>query len=422
VDMVEDGVVVTKGQVVVHLDKTKFEKQLRDRKLAYETALATLKRVEADAGLNVQNSGTKMKKAQMEQSLLLSSSRADIDLAQSETKYNASELEFDKKNLDRTQRLAKELLKPATEVEQADLTVKRSEFAVTSGERQLDSKQHSQRSAVAQGELVISDAKFTAASTENKAKDAVENARYNAESARYLYELAQKQIEWCEVKAPMTGLVLITRDMDRSSGTPRMMQPGDPVRPNQALMQIIDLSRMRVAADVGEMDASQIKAGQAVRVWPRSAPDKVLKGRVLSVSQLARQGDTYRRNAIPGKKTFHVVIEVLESRPELLRPGLTADFEIQQGRVLDVLRVPLQALFKTSQGTSVFVKKGERFVARPVKIGPRNANFAVIVSGLKEGEEIAVRRPPLELLGDPQAKPQPRPNRVSRALGRIFRI
>jgi RND family efflux transporter MFP subunit len=405
----------------MHLDKTKFEKQLRDRKLAYETAVATLKRVESDAGLNVENSATKMKKAQMEQALLLSTSRADIDLAQSETKYNASELEYDKKNLERTQRLAKELLKPATEVEQADLTVKRSEFAVTSGERQLESKQHSQRSAVAQGELVISDAKFTAASTENKAKDAVENARYNAESARYLYELARKQIEWCEITAPVTGLVVIERDMDRSSGTPRMMQPGDPVRPNQRLMQIIDLARMRVAADVGEMDASQIKVGQPVRVWPRSAPDKVLKARVLSVSQLARQGDTWRRNAIPGKKTFHVVIEVLESRPEILRPGLTADFEIQQGQMANVLRVPIQAVFKTSQGTSVFVKKGPRFVARPVKIGPRNANFAVVVSGLKEGEEIAVQRPPLELLGDPQAQPQAKPNQISRVFQRIFK-
>jgi hypothetical protein len=336
-------------------------------------------------------------------------------------KYNASELDYRKRTFERTERLAKDLLVPATDVEEADLTVKRSEFQVASGERQLESREHKQRSAVAQGDLVISDAKFTAAATENRARDSVENARYNAESARFLYELAQKQIEWCDIRAPVTGLVVIERDFDRSGGTPRLKQPGDPIRPNERLMQIIDLARMRVAADVGEMDGSQIQVGQPVRVWPRSAPEKVLKGRVLSVSKLARQGDTWRRNAIPGKKTFRVVIEVLESRPELLRPGLTADFEIVQGRIENVVRVPLQALFKTTKGPSVFVKKGERFSVRPVKVGQRNANFAVVVSGLKEGEEIALRRPPQQLLGDPVTKPQQRADLLSRVFGMIFR-
>jgi multidrug resistance efflux pump len=410
VEIIEDGIVIPKGQVVVRLDKTKFEKQLRDRKLAYENALATLKRVEADTALNVQNSATKLKKAEMEQSLLLSGSRADIAQAQAETRYNAAELDYDKKNLERTARLAKEQLKPVTEVEQADLAVKRSEFAVTSGTRQLESKQHAQRSAASQGELVISDARFTAAVTANKARDAVENARFNAESARRLYELAKQQIEWCEIRSPVAGLVVIERDMDRSSGTVRLKQPGDPVRPNERLMQIIDLARMRVSADVGEIDASRIKVGQAVRVWPRSAPDTVLKGRVFSVSQLARQGDTYRRNAIPGKKTFRVVIEVLESRPDILRPGLTADFEIQRGQVAHVLRLPLEALFKTSKGATVFVKKGERYAVRPVKIGARNANFVAVVAGLKEGEEVTLRRPPAQLLGDPATQPQARRN------------
>jgi HlyD family secretion protein len=410
VEIIEDGDVVQKGQVVVRLDKTKFETQLRDRKLTYENALATLKRVEADAALNVENSATKKKKAEMEQSLLLSDSRSDIALAQVETRYNAAELDYDKKNLERTARLAKEQLKPVTEVEQADLTVKRSEFAVTSGKRQLASKQSAQRSAVSQGELVISDAKFTATASANKARSAVKIARYNAESARRLYELAQKQLDWCEIRSPVSGLVVIDRDMDRSSGTVRLKQPGDPVRPGQRLMHIIDLARMRVSADVGEIDESRIKAGQAVRVWPRSAPNKVMKGRVASVSQLGRQANMYRRHAIPGKKTFRVLIDVLESRPDILRPGLTADFEIQRGEVDQVVRLPLEALFETSKGTSVFVKKGDRYTVRPVKLGARNANFVAVAAGLKEGEQVALRRPPAQLVGDPASQPQAKRN------------
>jgi hypothetical protein len=175
-------------------------------------------------------------------------------------------------------------------------------------------------------------------------------------------------------------------------------------------MQIIDLARMRVSAEVGEIDESRIEVGQAVRVWPRSVPDQVLRGRVASISQIGRQGNTYRTNAIPGKKTFRVVIDVLASRPDLLRPGLTADFEIQRGQVAHAVRLPLEALFKTSKGASVFVKKGERYAVRPVKVGTRNANFAAVVTGLKAGEEVALRRPPAQLLGAPATTPQARRN------------
>jgi hypothetical protein len=99
-----------------------------------------------------------------------------------------------------------------------------------------------------------------------------------------------------------------------------------------------------------------------------------------------------------------VVIELLESRPDVLRPGMTADFEIMQGQMANALRITLQGVFRTPRGATVFVKQGSRFVARTVRLGRRNATDAAVLAGLKGGEEIALRRPPPLLLHEPGAQ------------------
>jgi RND family efflux transporter MFP subunit len=283
--------------------------------------------------------------------------------------------------------------------EAADLAVKAKELDVTQGEREAAVKQHEQRSAAARGEILLNDARFAEAAARNKADEQVKNARLNAEAARRLAALSERQLQWCEVRAPVSGLTVLARTFTTSG--PRPLRPGDTTFPFQQFMEIIDLSRMRVVADMSDMDASHTQQGQAVRVWPRAAPGQVIRARIQSISRLARQVNVWRAGGVPGKRTFRVVIELLESRTDVLRPGMTADFEIMQGQVANTLSVPLQGVFRTPTGAVVFVKKGSRFVPRPVKLGRRSATRAAVLAGLKGGEEIALRRPTPPLLDAP---------------------
>jgi multidrug efflux pump subunit AcrA (membrane-fusion protein) len=82
----------------------------------------------------------------------------------------------------------------------------------------------------------------------------------------------------------------------------------------------------------------------------------------------------------------------------LLRPGLLADVEIIVERIPNAIHIPAQAVFDLGDGRStVFVKEGNRFVARVVKPLKRSESTMVIADGLKPGEEIA--------LANPDAKP-----------------
>jgi len=81
----------------------------------------------------------------------------------------------------------------------------------------------------------------------------------------------------------------------------------------------------------------------------------------------------------------------------LLRPGLLADVEIIVERIPDAIHIPVQAVFEKDGKPVVYVKEGERFVAREIKPLKRSESTMVVAEGLQEGEIIA--------LADPTRKP-----------------
>lgn len=81
----------------------------------------------------------------------------------------------------------------------------------------------------------------------------------------------------------------------------------------------------------------------------------------------------------------------------LLRPGLLADVEIIVEKIPNAVHIPSQAVFEKEGKLVVYVKEGEKFVARPIKIGRRSESTLVVADGLKAGEIIA--------MANPEAKP-----------------
>ena len=81
----------------------------------------------------------------------------------------------------------------------------------------------------------------------------------------------------------------------------------------------------------------------------------------------------------------------------LLRPGLLADVEIIVEKIPNAIYIPAQAIFEKEGKSLVYVKQGNKFVAREVKLLKRSESLMIIAEGLKAGEEISMQ--------DPNAKP-----------------
>ena len=77
-----------------------------------------------------------------------------------------------------------------------------------------------------------------------------------------------------------------------------------------------------------------------------------------------------------------------------LRPGMTANIDIKGDAKKDVVRVPVEALFKDKGEDVVWVLKEGKPVRTPVKPGLVSLEFIEMPSGLEPGTEIALESPP----------------------------
>jgi HlyD family secretion protein len=185
------------------------------------------------------------------------------------------------------------------------------------------------------------------------------------------------------INAPESGMVIYQREWNgRKKTVGSTIQPWDPT-----VATLPDLSVMLSKTYVNEVDIRKIKKDQIVRIGLDAFPEKKLSGKVVSVANVGEQMPN------SDSKVFEVNIQVNES-DTTLRPAMTTSNNIVANKLKDVLFAPLECLH--SQGDSltyVFKKSGTSIVKQQVKIGQTNDNEAVIIEGVKEGDDLYLSVP-----------------------------
>ena len=107
---------------------------------------------------------------------------------------------------------------------------------------------------------------------------------------------------------------------------------------------------------------------------------------------------------------FEVLLTPEAKAFEGMKPGLRARAEIVLQEAPDVLMIPPQAVFLEEGKETVFRREGSGMAPVEVRVGDRGLAQVVILRGLKEGDEVALRDPrsgPLEPAGKPSGKKAP---------------
>ena len=169
------------------------------------------------------------------------------------------------------------------------------------------------------------------------------------------------------VYAPISGVV-----------TARIAFHGMKVTPEDALFDLIDLSKVWVVADVYEQEVSRVNEGAPATITLSHAPGRSWIGVVSYVYPMVEEAT----------RTVKVRIEADNADGEL-RPGMFADVALSSGASA-VITVPDEAVLDSGLRKIVFVHKGEgRFEPREVTTGTRSSGRYEIVHGLAEGESVA---------------------------------
>ena len=189
-----------------------------------------------------------------------------------------------------------------------------------------------------------------------------------------------KQIESLEVEAPRDGYVVHVEDWNDEK--PKV---GATVWAGQSILEIADLASMEVAAEVAERDAHQVSPGQQVEVRLDASPDRVFSGRIERLGKLF-----HAKSADVPTMVFDAIIAIDEPDDELMRPGMAARVEILAPSTDDVIQIPESAVRMTSGGAVVEVREGPGWAPVEVTLGPRWDRQVVILSGLQDGDVVAV--------------------------------
>ena len=149
------------------------------------------------------------------------------------------------------------------------------------------------------------------------------------------------------------------------------------------LMQIADLSKMKVTVQVGEEDIAKVAVGQQANVTFPAFSDIALTGTVTGIASVASADSSGMPYAPDGSTSPTFAVDILIDTPDSrLKPGMTAQVQLVTQQLDDVVMVPTMALL-TDDGTSYYVnvlkdpETGET-ERRDVTVTARNDDFAVI--------------------------------------------
>ena len=170
------------------------------------------------------------------------------------------------------------------------------------------------------------------------------------------------------VYSPLSGVVVEKNVIEGG-----YVKEGDP------LFTIADLSVVWVEADVFESDLALLRPGQLVEIVPQSYPGLTFSGRIALI------------NPFLDPKTRTVKVRIMLPNPEYkLKPEMFVQATIREP-LGDCLAVPLSAIMDNGRRKVVWVETAPGvFAAREVAVGERGGDMVQILSGLAEGEMIAV--------------------------------
>ena len=272
---------------------------------------------------------------------------------------------------------------PPDEVAQLnrDLASEKIEVASLEGSeaalKDLVAKQAATQQELAQTQASLAKARANLASLEARQQGLAQRASETAQSAGLRISEAQSNVESLEEKvrsakvvAPLDG-TLYSLPVHR----------GDYVKVGDTLAEMADLRHVRVRAFVDEPDLGSLQTGEEVEVTWDAKPGAIWKGRVEQTpKQVVQRGV---------RSVGEVLSEIDNTKFELL-PNINVQVKILVRERHDALVVPREAIQDQDEKRMVYVLVGDTLHRREVSLGAASASKYEVLSGLSQGEKVAL--------------------------------
>lgn len=292
--------------------------------------------------------------------------RAEAELADIRTRIEQANLQLQQARNDaqRLRTLANEGAIAEQTAEQAETTLGSAQQALKSAQEQVRTREQS-----------------------------VAAAKQRVVAQQAIVQETQKRLSFANLTAPLSGVVL-----------ERVVEPGDLVRPGEAVLTLGDLSEVVVVIEVADRNLSEFRLGQSATVTLDALPGETFRGQVTRISPLADRTSRLMPVEItlpnPGGRIGSGLLARVTGLGSVANAVLVPESALSvgdggggQGNPQAQGGGPASA--QDSSGNQIFVlqPQGEGFVAMPrtVQVGERSDGQVMILAGLSPGERYIVR-------------------------------
>ncbi len=188
-----------------------------------------------------------------------------------------------------------------------------------------------------------------------QAKEDIKAKTLTAEAEKSALDRWKRQIDVCTIRAPQDGEVVYAnlQNSSRGGSSPETITEGAQVRERQAIINLPDITRMKVDCRIHESQIAAVRRDLPARIRIEAFPDTFFNGMVTEVSSVPMSGRWPQMDL----REYETEIKLTDSVEVLktLRPGLTAQVEILVDNRDDVLQIPVQSVVAIGGRTFAFV-------------------------------------------------------------------
>ena len=233
------------------------------------------------------------------------------------------------------------------------------------------------------------------------------------ESAKNTYSANSAKIKELEAQIKQTNIELSTAKINlgyTKITAPRdgtvvsvQVEEGQTVNANQTtptIVNIADLSHVKMKMQIAEGDITKIKVGTPVEYSILSEPTKKFQTTVSSIDpglttlsdgsygSSSSSKSSYSSSSSSSSAVYYYAQSIVDNKDGILRIGMTTQNELLIANVEGAIIVPSIGIKKDENGTFVYVLKDGKPVKTAVKTGIKDNLDTQIISGVNEDDEI----------------------------------
>lgn len=196
-----------------------------------------------------------------------------------------------------------------------------------------------------------------------------EKTKLALKSAETQVKQIRKQIKNATISAPFSGIV-----------TRKMIDLGSVLSTGAPILELTDISSLKLNISVPERDILKFKIGQAVTINVDVYDNKPFSGKVSNISVKA-----------DASHNFKVEILIKNTTENPIMAGMYGSVILNNSKAINALSIPRKALIGSSKAPKVYVVRNGKAKLISFTAGTSDGDFIEVVDGISKNDKVIVK-------------------------------